>query len=86
MAQKHFKAAITFNVKEGHPDMKYIKDPAEKLQFSDTYTFNTFHYDNEQQMIAFMKEDLSLVAGGGYSTEHIKNVSFSIKKIGGVTL
>lgn len=79
--KKVFEGAITFKVDKGHPDMQYIKNPNEPLSFNDTYTMDTDYYSNEEEMIGFIKHDLSIVAGGGYSKEHISNVSFNIKRI-----
>ncbi|WP_341323421.1 hypothetical protein NSQ62_08075 [Solibacillus sp. FSL H8-0523] len=81
--KKMFRAVITFKVKDSHPDIEYIKNPDETLSHEDVYTMNTDYFNNEDEMINYIKHDLSLVASGGYSynLEHIKNVVFDIKRI-----
>ena len=79
--KKVFKGVIFFNVKSSHPDIECIKNPSETLTFDDTYTMDTDYFFSEDHMIDFIKDDLALVAAGGYSTEHICNVEFDIKRI-----
>ena len=79
--KKVFKATITFSLESGHPEIQSVKSLNDVLSFDDTYTMDCDYYDNEEQMIDFIKHDLSLVAGGGYSTEHIWNINFDIKRI-----
>ena len=79
--KKVFKAKIIWMVSENHPDIKYVENPKNTLEYTDTYTLDTDYYDDENHMIAFMKHDLSLVAGGGYNTENIYDVKFDIEKI-----
>lgn len=67
------KATITFDTTEKHPDEKNAKN----LSFTDTYTFNDDMYGNDREfMTEYIKRDLSLVAGGGYNSKNIKNVTF----------
>ena len=80
--KKVFKAAITYNMTSEHPDIDCVENPKEALTFEDTYYMDIEYWDNnEEEMIYFIKHDLALVAGGGYSTEHIYNVKFNIEKI-----
>lgn len=78
---KQYKATITFTMDEAHPDKKYVKDWTEnqKHTFSDTYTFNADY--EEAEILAYIKRDLKLVAGGGYNTDHIHNVQFEIERV-----
>lgn len=71
---------ISFTIDKGHPDIKYVDDWTEDkvLTFADTYTFNDDY--TEEEIIPYIKRDLSLVAGGGYNTDHISNVTFEIGK------
>lgn len=70
-----FDAVIKFDTNANHPD-----GPNEKgLEFGDTYRFNTDHYGgDETDMREYIKNDLALVAGGGYETNTITNVKFEI--------
>lgn len=71
-------ATIHYTVDSKHPDIQYIKNPSEIQSFTDVYRFDTdylgdiSHHDMEN----YAKNDLRLVAGGGYSTKHIHNVKF----------
>lgn len=72
---------ISYTVDSGHPDIQYIKDWSENkvLTFEDTYTFNNCYTFDDME--GYVKSDLSLVAGGGYNSEHIHNVKFEIARI-----
>lgn len=71
---KKYNASITFELKENHPCYKNHK--GEIMTFNDIY-YDNFGYDPDY-IISYIKHDLSLVAGGGYRTDTIKNVSFKI--------
>ena len=78
-----YYAKIEYTIDNGHPDIECINDWTENKVFTyeDTYTFNDDYYDDHTENIAYIKRDLSLVAGGGYNTKHIHNVVFDIKKV-----
>ena len=71
---------ISFTMDKDHPDIKYVKDWTENkvLTIEDVYIFNNNY--TKEDVIAYIKNDLSLVAGGGYNTDHIHNVEFYIEK------
>ena len=75
-----YHGKISFTIDKGHPDIKHVEDWTEDkiLTFADTYTFNDDY--TEESIIQYIKRDLSLVAGGGYNTDHIHNVAFDIGK------
>ena len=76
------KATIYYMVDTDHPDYKYINGPKSQQQFSDTYTFDTLYWGNDfGSMEARMKQDLALVAGGGYNTDHINHVKYKIIRL-----
>lgn len=66
------KAKINFTTKQNHPDAKNYKG-----EFSDIYTFDRNYHDIESAK-SYIKNDLKLVAGGGYRTDTIKDVKISI--------
>ena len=72
---------ITFIVDSEHPDIKYIKDWSESkiLTFDDVYTFDDCYTFEDVE--GYVKNDLSLIAGGGYNSRHIHNVKFEISRI-----
>ena len=75
----HGKIIYTADAK--HPDIKYMPDWNESkiLTFEDTYIFdNCYTFDDVE---GYVKNDLSLVAGGGYNSEHIHNVKFEIARV-----
>lgn len=65
---------IIYRMTENHPDWEYSKKSTKyKYTFEDNYFFNSDIYGNEdvKNIKSHIKNDLMLVAGGGYSTEHI---------------
>ena len=69
------QATITFDTKATHPDGGNIKG----MTYSDTYTFvNGMFGNSRESMEGYIRRDLSLVAGGGYNSKHIENVTFQI--------
>ena len=72
---------INFTMDKEHSDIQYVEDWAEDkvFTFEDVYTFNNDY--EEEHIVAYIKGDLKLVAGGGYNTDHIHNITFEIKKI-----
>ena len=82
MDQTIFKAVIRYYVDQDHPDIKCIKHPEQEQSFDDTYKFDYFYWgDNTDGMLDYMKQDLALIAGGGYNTDHIHQVSYSFVRI-----
>lgn len=79
--KRQYKGTITYKMKPSHPDIEYLKgDINEPLEFADVYTINKEDFDNNVEEIHyFIKRDLTLVAGGGYDSEHIYDVSFNIQ-------
>lgn len=82
---KRFKAKIKYTIDNGHRDYIYL--PIDKrdgtLEYSDMYTIDEdglleLGYDNPKD---FIKEDLLMIAGGGYNWKHVHNVKFEIKEI-----
>ena len=78
---KTFKSEIKFKVIGSHPDIKYIPNPDEIQTFSDTYSINTDYFYNTTEILDHIKNDLKLVAGGGYNTDHIYPVYFNIEEV-----
>ena len=58
------KATIYYMVDADHPDYKYIKEPKDQQQFSDTYTFDTLYWGNDfGSMEARVNSPLTKVRG-----------------------
>lgn len=76
---------IYYTMDKDHPDIRCVKDWTEdkEYSFADTYVFDDELYKDEdiENIIAYIKKDLRLVAGGGYNSDHIHNVSFGIHEI-----
>ncbi|KRL79736.1 hypothetical protein [Ligilactobacillus equi] len=73
---------ITYTIDKDHPDMRYIKDWYEGkiFKFSDTYRFDTEYWGRDyEEMAKYIINDLKLIAGGGYNTEHINVISVKAK-------
>lgn len=78
---KHkYLAKITYRIDSGHPDYKYISPTKRNgiLDYSDVYTIYDEYIDRPKE---YIKEDLLLIAGGGYNTNHIHDVKFDIREI-----
>jgi hypothetical protein len=74
-----YEGTIAYMITDNHPDRKYVKDIGKALTYSDTFTFDK---EFPREMVEdYIRRELALVAGGGYHTEHIYNVSVTIKKI-----
>lgn len=73
------KATIIYRIKKTHPDKAYIKDwrPNKVYRFTDTYNIEPGSFWSLDDMRAYIKRDLRLVAGGGYNSDHIYKVSFN---------
>lgn len=71
---------ITYTIDKEHPDIQYAKGWTEDkiYAFDDNYTFNNDY--TKEEIVSYIKNDLMLVAGGGYNKNHIHNVNFEIKK------
>lgn len=79
--KKVVKATIRYNITKDNPDFKYVESPEKPLVFTDTYRFSpeSEFYDDPDYMMNFIKQDLLLVAGGGYDTKGVTNVKFEFK-------
>ena len=76
------KIKATYTIDKDHPDSQYIKDWTEDLvrTYSDTYTCNPEYGYSINDKEEYIKRDLALVAGGGYSSEHIHNVEYTFER------
>ena len=75
-----YKGTISYRITEDHPDRKYLKGSiSERLTFSDTYTIKKDM--SRESIVNHIKNDLALVAGGGYNTDHIRDVRFTIEEV-----
>lgn len=77
---------ITYEIDENHPDVNYVVGgwyKGKMFEYEDTYDFNEIFYSPEGRdiIVNYIKKDLKLIAGGGYSTDHIHNVMFDIHRI-----
>ena len=69
-----YNGKITYRMTEDHPDWEYSeKSTKYKYTFEDSYFFDSAIYGDEdvENIKAYIKNDLMLVAGGGYNTDHI---------------
>lgn len=78
-----YKATLQYKILPTHPNKDQVVggwNPNKVYEYSDTYTFYIENIDFEC-LNNFMKHDLALVAGGGYNTDGIKIVDFTVKKL-----
>lgn len=78
MAIIKVKGVIYYKVKRNHPDLEYIPEDErdKKQEFCDIYTIDTDAFWCRDAIDSYIKRDLALVAGGGYSTDTIKEVKY----------
>lgn len=72
--KSQFKASITYDTDADHPDAP----SATGLIFTDVYTVDHNYFSSTYDIHHYIKNDLSIVAGGGYDHKHITNVKFNI--------
>lgn len=75
--KRKFNAKINCTIDEEHPFFWKEKE----YSFSDIYEIDDRYFWTEDEILSYIKDDLALVAGGGYNTDHIHNVSFEITEI-----
>ena len=78
-----YRGKINYTMDNKHPDFKCVKDCTEDkvITFEDIYYIDKDYFWSQDEIIDYIKHDLKLVAGGGYNTDHIHNVTFEIKQI-----
>ena len=83
MSIVNIKGVINYKVKKNHPDLKYIKedDRDKEFNFEDTYKIDTDQFWGWDHIESYIKNDLKLVAGGGYDTDTIKNVKIKLTRV-----
>ena len=69
-----YKASISFDTSAGHPDAP----DSNNLSFDDVYTIDPGAFYGLEDIQDYIKQDLLLVAGGGYDWKHVKNYKFKI--------
>ena len=76
-------ATIFYTIDEYHPDILLYEDknPNTIQTFSDVYRIDKSRFYGLDDMYAYIKHDLALVAGGGYSSAHIHNVRFEFETL-----
>lgn len=69
-----YSATIQYDAKNNHPDAP----GATGLEYSDVYAIDPNYFYGSEDINDYIKHDLALVAGGGYETNTIKNVRYTI--------
>ena len=77
------KAVIKYKIKENHPDIEYVKgwNRDEVYEFEDTYYIDPNFFWGDDHINSYIKHDLALVAGGGYSTDVIEVVKYDLQRV-----
>lgn len=72
-----YKATIKCNTKANHPD----DNSGNVFTYSDIYTVDTDYFNGIDNIHKYIKHDMALVAGGGYDTDTIDNVKYTIDRV-----
>lgn len=82
MAEFKVKGVIKYKMKSNHPDLKYVpEDERDKeMEFCDIYTIDPDYFWGDDHINSYIKNDLALVAGGGYDTDTITDVKFTLTR------
>ena len=80
---KTINAKLNYKIKPTHPDFQYITNwtPDKVYTECDTYRIDPDEFYGEDDIIDYIKEDLMLVAGGGYNWDNIYDVKFEMEVI-----
>lgn len=78
MVQK-IKATIRYNTDAQHPDTN--GRALNNQEYTDVYTINTDYFYGPEDIQDYIKQDLLLVAGGGYDWKHINNYKFTLRSV-----
>lgn len=70
----NIKGTIVATSNSKHPDCK----AGTPLSFTDTYTVDMNYFNSKEDVYRYIRRDLGLVLGGGYSTDTIDNVIFNL--------
>jgi len=72
-----YKAIISGVSNEKHPDCK----AGLKLTYDDIYTIDTDCFYSNDDIKSYIKRDMALVLGGGYQTDTVNNINFSLTEV-----
>ena len=75
--KKTYHATIKWRCKANHPD---TDDTKTVFTYSDDYYIDDDYFEDEDAIRSYIKHDLALVAGGGYDTDTITDVSYNIRR------
>lgn len=79
--KRQYKGTLTCKFLSSHPDIEYVVGNIDdSITFEDVYYINTEDFENNtEEIYHYIKRDLMLVAGGGYNSDHIYDVSFNMQ-------
>lgn len=82
MATFKIKGVIKYKMKDNHPDLKYVPEDerGDVMEFCDIYTIDPDSFWCDDAIDSYIKHDLALVAGGGYDTDTITDVKFTLTR------
>lgn len=78
------KAKIYYTIKETHPDKDCVVggwNPDKVYDYEDIYTIDPDKFYGPDHIMNYIKEDLALVAGGGYDWNHIDNIKLEMEVV-----
>lgn len=76
--KRTYHATIKWRCKANHPD---TDDTKTRFTYSDDYFIDDDYFEDENAIKSYIRHDLALVAGGGYDTDTITDVAYSIRSM-----
>lgn len=80
----NYKGKIAYKMKPTHPNYNHVVGgykPGTVITYSDEYRINPEFFSGKGSIIRHIKNDLMIVAGGGYNSHHIYDVEFTIERM-----
>lgn len=79
-----YKGKIAYKMHPTHPDYNHVVGgykPGDVLTYEDKYRIKPDFFNGDEDIIRHIKNDLMIVAGGGYNSRHIYDMEFFIERI-----
>lgn len=75
---REYIATLRYSIDKGHPDYSESIGEGTMLMSRDTYRIDPKCFYGNDDIESWIKNDLMLMAGGGYNSDHIHDKKFHI--------